>query len=211
MNCSRDAFIACVEAARGDDVLMIPVSLRLLSDQLTPVLAYRRLVAPDERTAPSFLLESVEGGDRQGRHSILGAHPVLQVVARGHEVVVREHGAERTERVDNPMEVARSITSSMRLVHPETTLRDRLPDCFLGGWVGYASYDTVRYVEPTKLDAPPLDDRHLPDLHFGLYDETIIFDHVDRVVHVVHLARVGPGGDAGRAYDEARAAVLTRA
>ena len=135
MNCSRDAFIACVEAARGDDVLMIPVSLRLLSDQLTPVLAYRRLVAPDERTAPSFLLESVEGGDRQGRHSILGAHPVLQVVARGHEVVVREHGAERTERVDNPMEVARSITSSMRLVHPETTLRDRLPDCFLGGWV----------------------------------------------------------------------------
>src|SRR4051812_2741111 len=60
---TKDRFLALVHDARSmhpRDTLVIPVCLRLLDDQLTPVLAYRRLVAPDERTAPSFLLESVE-------------------------------------------------------------------------------------------------------------------------------------------------------
>src|SRR4051812_35911687 len=70
--------------------LMIPLALALLGDQLTPVLAYRRLVAPDERTAPSFLFESVEGGERQGRYSILGSRPVIEVVAYGHETRVTD-------------------------------------------------------------------------------------------------------------------------
>ena len=63
---------------------------RIMSDQLTPVLAYRRLVLPDERTAPSFLLESVENGSSVGRHSFVGAQPGLEVVARGDEVTVIE-------------------------------------------------------------------------------------------------------------------------
>jgi len=57
-NVSRDGFGAAVERERrlgAEETLAIPVALRLLSDQLTPVLAYRRLVAPDEREAPSFL------------------------------------------------------------------------------------------------------------------------------------------------------------
>lgn len=62
--------------------LAIPVSLQLLADSLTPIAAYRRLVAPDPREAPSFLLESVEGGERLGRYSLLGARPILRVVAR---------------------------------------------------------------------------------------------------------------------------------
>jgi anthranilate synthase component 1 len=61
-------------------------------------LAYRRLVAPDERTSPSFLLESVEGGERQGRHSILGAQPSLEVVARGREVRIEDHGRAQHRR-----------------------------------------------------------------------------------------------------------------
>jgi anthranilate synthase component 1 len=80
------------ERARGvpGAVLAVPVAERLLSDQLTPVLAYRRLVSADERTAPSFLLESVEGGERQGRHSVLGAQPALEVLASGTRVTVTD-------------------------------------------------------------------------------------------------------------------------
>ena len=62
------------------------------------VLAYRRLVAPDERTAPSFLLESVEGGEKQGRHSILGARPAVEVLAKQNRVSVENH---RTGERDN--------------------------------------------------------------------------------------------------------------
>ncbi len=56
---------------------------RIFADQLTPVLAYRRLVAPDDRDAPSFLFESVEQGGGVGRYSLIGVRPILEVVARG--------------------------------------------------------------------------------------------------------------------------------
>ena len=77
-------------ARRGN---LIALTRRLMSDQLTPVLAYRRLVSADERTAPSFLFESVENGATVGRHSYLGAQPSLEVVARGHEVTVIDRTA----------------------------------------------------------------------------------------------------------------------
>ena len=84
-NLTRDELEALVAQSppHPGEVVAVPVAVRLLSDQLTPVLAYRRLVAADEREAPSFLLESVEGGERQGRYSILGAQPILEVVAFG--------------------------------------------------------------------------------------------------------------------------------
>ncbi len=79
--------------------------------------------------------------------------------------------------------------------------------------MGYAAYDTVRYLEPEKLKAPNAagwDDRGLPDLVFGIYDELVIFDHVQKTVMVVANAHVPAGRGAGAArktfreiYDEA--------
>jgi anthranilate synthase component 1 len=189
--------------------LAVPIALRLLDDQLTPVLAYRRLVAPDERTAPSFLLESVEGGERQGRHSILGAQPAMEVLARGHDVEIIDHratgGPGHTARAHerDPLDVPRRIARRVRLVMPPLPPGPSplLPACFLGGWVGFAGYDTVRYAEPDKLDprnAPP-DDRRLPDMHWGYYDGVVVFDHVAKLVYVVKIVEV----DAGATRDEA--------
>ena len=59
-----------------------------------------------------------------------------------------------------------------------------------GGLVGYAGYDLVRYYENEKLNDPPKDDRGLPDVSFGLYDELVVFDHVDKTLRVVANARV---------------------
>ena len=71
-----------------------------------------------------------------------------------------------------------------------------LPD-FTGGLVGYAGYDTARYYEPDKLtDTAPKDDRRLPDLSFGLYNELVIFDHVDKTIKVVANADVQGQGIA---------------
>ncbi len=203
-----EAFTHAVEAARAasDRALLVPLSLRLMGDQLTPVVAYRRLVAQDERTAPSFLFESVEGGDRVGRHSLLGAHPCIEVIARAHEteVIDRRSGEPVVERAthDDPMALLTEWSRRLELVDAGD---HRLPPALLGGWVGYASYDTVRYSEPERLpfESAPRDDRALPDLHFGLYDETVVFDHVDKVVHATVLAHVSPGDDIRGAYDEA--------
>ena len=199
-------------AARGRQAhpgktLAIPLAARLLADQLTPVLAYRRLVAADEREAPSFLFESVEGGERQGRHSILGAHPVVAITSSGAGATVRttvqDHiGLCRTvaQESANPLEAVRHAASHVVLIPPSETQRKLFPSSFHGGWVGFAGYDTVRYVEGPSLGHPPRDDRELPDLSFGFYDGVVVFDHVDKLVYVVQLVLVAPEADAPSQY-----------
>ena len=118
-------FAVLVSIARAQhpaSVLAIPIVTRLLSDQLTPVLAYRRLVAADEREAPSFLFESVEGGERQGRYSILGAHPVITVTATrsrtGLATKVCDNIGLSTHtgsvNTSNPLAILREITAPVR-------------------------------------------------------------------------------------------------
>ena len=168
--------------AQNGPVVLIPMYCRLMSDSLTPVLAYRRLVGPDDRMAPSFLLESVVGGDRVGRYSYLGARPAIQLIARGHEVRcidTANPGRTRTYHSDNPLQEMDQTTAQWELAVVEG-----LPD-FTGGWVGFAGYDTVRYLEGEKLPTPPPDDRHLPDLHMGLYRQIVAFDHVQKTTLVI--------------------------
>lgn len=224
-NLTREEFLGLVSAQPPDArTLAVPLSLALLADQLTPVLAYRRLVAPDERTAPSFLLESVEGGERQGRYSILGTRPLAEVVSRGNAgspdvtfqpgapaALTDAHQAPGEPGAPNPLLVPRRLSRSIRLVLPAGPWARPLPACFLGGWVGFAGYDTVRYGEPEKLAGAPRDDRGLPDLHFGFYDGVVVFDHADKLVSLVQLAFVPPGADPGEAYDRAAATLEARA
>lgn len=171
---------------------LVPMVRRVFSDQLTPVLAYRRLVAADERAAPSFLLESVENGDKQGRYSFIGAQPSVEVIAHQHEVTIENHltGERSTQRLDDPLDVPRAITAALRPVMSQS-----LPRAFCGGWVGYAGYDTVRYAEEGKLpfDSAPRDDRGLPDVHLGLYETVAVFDHARKMVYAVHWVRVEEG------------------
>lgn len=202
---SKDQFAAFVEAefARtGAKRAVAPLVVRLLSDQLTPVLAYRRLVAPDERTATSFLLESVEGGERQGRHSMLGARPAIEFVARGHAVRIRRRDEPEGQafQADDPLDELRRCTSDLAFFKPPEVA---LPGAMIGGWAGFASYDTVRYAESEKLntDEAPPDDRHLPDLHFGFYDQLAVFDHAEKVVNAIRLIEVTPDLDVRAAYD----------
>ena len=212
---NQSGFLEAVNSARGESNalsdahrVVIPVAIRVLADQLTPVLAYRRLVSSDQRTAPSFLLESVEGGDQQGRYSILAAHPKLELVAKDSQITVTDHHADdsTTTNEPDPLDALRKLSEHWSLTVPqESTDRNLLPKCILGGWFGYAGYDSVRYAEPTKLslDHAPPDDRNLPDLSFGFYDEVVVFDHVDKLIHLVKLVFVGINDDPATQYAQA--------
>jgi anthranilate synthase component 1 len=170
-------------AGQGNVIAMVR---RLMSDQLTPVLGYRRLVAPDERTAPSFLLESVENGGGVGRHSYIGAQPAVEVIAKGSDVTVINNRTGQTARStqDDPLVVPRALTGGWQVVADDRVFKRSF---FRGGWVGYAGYDAVRYSEPEKLPfaSAPSDDRELPDVHLGLYRQAAAFDHVDKVLYAV--------------------------
>lgn len=214
---NRDQFLRVVNEALPSrpegGFLAIPISVRLLADQLTPSVAYRRLVAEDPREAPSFLFESVENGDSIGRYSLLGVSPSLEVSAQGHLVSVQDHRLQQggsaeiqTEHRGDPLGVLREHVQGITLCRGGADRAGRrLPACPLGGWFGYAAYDTVRYAEPERLNAPPTDDRHLPDMHFGFYDGVVAFDHVSNVLDVVQLAMVGAGDDPIEAYERALA------
>ncbi|KAM5583301.1 anthranilate synthase alpha subunit 2, chloroplastic-like [Rosa sericea] len=183
---------------------LIPLYRSIFSDHLTPVLAYRCLVKEDDRDAPSFLFESVEPGFKDsnvGRYSVIGAQPTIEIVAKENMVTVMDHreGRRTEEIVEDPMTVPQRITEGWI---PQRL--DEMPEAFCGGWVGYFSYDTVRYVEKKKLPfsgAPP-DDRNLPDLHLGLYDNVIVFDHVEKKAHVIHWVQLDQYSSVEEAFND---------
>ena len=88
---------------------VIPVVRRMMGDHLTPVLAYRCLVAQDDRTASSFLFESVENGNEVGRYSFLGAKPAVEIIAKENNVTIHDHeqGIITEIVADNPLAILR--------------------------------------------------------------------------------------------------------
>jgi anthranilate synthase component 1 len=172
----------------------VPIYRQLTGDGLTPVSAFRKI----ERAAPSFLFESVIGGEKVGRFSFLGTEPFLLFEARGLDVTITESA--------NP-ERARRFRSIDPFHELETLIdRHRAPPLgglprFTGGAVGYAAYDAVRYTE--NLPNAPPDDRGLPDLSFAFYDRMVLFDHIRKTVLAVAHAHLGPGNDPNSAYASA--------
>ncbi|MBX3436776.1 MAG: anthranilate synthase component I [Planctomycetaceae bacterium] len=171
-------------------VRFVPIYRQILSDTLTPVSAFHKL----EDDAQAFLFESVVGGERVGRYSFLGSSPFLWLEAYGNEFRVTVDGQTSRQTVADPLQELQALLDAHRAVHLPALPR------FCGGAVGYAGYDVVRYSE--RLPNAPLDDRHLPDLAFGLYDLMVIFDHIRKVVLVVAHVRTDTG-DLETEYESA--------
>ena len=172
----------------------VPVFRQLTGDALTPVSAFARI----ERTAPSFLFESVIGGEKVGRFSFLGTEPFLRFEARGNHVVVSvpgDPGADRSYSSADPFVDLQHLVELYHAVHLPGLPR------FTGGAVGYAAYDAVRYTE--HLPATPRDDRGLPDLSFSFFDRMVLFDHIRKTILVVAQAHLGAGVGLRQAYDSA--------
>jgi anthranilate synthase component 1 len=160
----------------------VPVYRRVLSDVLTPVSAFHKI----DDGGSACLFESVVGGEKVGRYSFLAAEPFMLIEAFDRDVRVARNGRQERVQTDNPLQVLRSHVQAIRVAK----LSDLPP--FVGGAVGYAGYDAVRYVE--KLPNAPPDDRQLPDLSFAFYDHMLVFDNVQKTAIVVVLGRVRPDG-----------------
>jgi anthranilate synthase component 1 len=185
---SSEEFAACLNATAS----CVPIYRQLTGDALTPVSAFRRI----ERAAPSFLFESVIGGEKVGRFSFLGTEPFLKFEARGLEVTIHQgQGPPGKRSSSDPFLDLQELVDRYRAAAVPGLPR------FAGGAVGYASYDAVRYSE--NLPGVPPDDRGLPDLSFAFYDRMVIFDHIRKTILVVAHAHIGPGSDPFSAYDKA--------
>ena len=155
----------------------VPVYRQLLSDALTPVTAFRLL----DDGGSACLFESVVGGEKVGRYSFLAASPIRRFCATRHEIKITDLVTGETEcsKADDPLDAFRSN------FHYRVAEIEGLPP-FVGGAIGYAGYDVVRYVE--ELPNAPEDDRGLPDLDFSFYHTLVVFDHVAKTVTIISLA-----------------------
>ena len=182
---TKKEFIA--KAREGN---LIPVYKEIMADMETPLSAFLKL----ERGKYSYLLESVEGGEKVGRYSFLGSNPERIFMAKGTTITVEEKSKRRSfECASDPLENLAQMMAEYRPVPIGGLPR------FCGGAVGYIGYDAVRYFE--KLPDKNPDDLRLPDLFFVVTDTILIFDHVRHTIKIVSNAHVTDRPE--RSYQEA--------
>ncbi len=145
---------------------LIPVYREIVADAETPVSAYQKL----QKSGGSFLLESVEGGERVGRYSFIGSHPrkVIHV--------------DKTGAGDPLKEIEKEMTQFTPVAVPG------LPR-FTGGAVGFLGYEYIHQIEPS-VPKPERDDLHTPVLCFMITDTILIFDRVSQTMKVVANAHI---------------------
>ncbi len=179
---------------------LIPVFKDIYGDLETPVAAYIKL---SSRSKYSFLLESVEGGEKLARYSFLARDPECVVRVKDHQAeVLRFQGGqksvEKRKFVRSPLELVRELTEGLRFVNIPG-----LPQA-CGGFVGYLSYDAVRFFE--KIPDTQPDDLNLPDMVLMMVKDMVIFDHLHHTVKVVACVQTSAGDDQAalrRKYREA--------
>ncbi len=171
---------------------LVPIYRQLVGDTLTPVTAFHKI----QDGGWSFLFESVVGGERVGRYSFLGSGPFLRFQAWGNKVRIDDcrTGEVRELLSEDPVRLLEKELAPFRAPHIAGLPR------FVGGAVGYAGYDIIRYSE--KLEQPPTDDRQLPDMSFAFYDSMVFFDHINKTLSVIAHAHAN-GNDPRQAYDDA--------
>ena len=179
-------------AAHGN---LVPVYREIMADMDTPVTAFHKI--DDGRH--SFLLESIEGGEKWGRYSFLGSNPSLIVRSKGCRVELLDNGSLTVMNCADPTSALREIISRYRPVETPGLPR------FYGGAVGYLGYDMVRHFE--KLDTGNADTIDAWDSWFMITDSLLIFDNVKQKIQVVANAHLGGEIPLEEAYSRAVARI----
>lgn len=160
----------------------IPVVREVLADLETPLSCYLKLA----RGPYSYLFESVHGGEKWGRYSLIGlpSNTILKVF--GNELVIERNGdVVESRTIDDPLQEVENFHAQYQMPY----LPQELPQLprFTGGLVGYFGYDTVRYVEPRLKASVPADELGNPDILLMASDEVVIFDNLlGKLIFVVH-------------------------
>ncbi len=168
-------------------VNLVPVTREIYGDLETPVSAYMKLSRNEKY---SFLLESVEGGEKLARYSFISRHPECVIRSKGGtaEILSFEHGRGQVSPAGftrTPLEIIRQLLNEYNFVNIPGLPR------FCGGFVGFLSYDAVRFFE--KLPDNTRDDLDLPDMVMMMAKELVIFDHWHHTIKLVSCVEIAPG------------------
>lgn len=170
---------------------LIPVYKEILADLDTPVSAYMKINDGEY----SFLLESVEGGEKWARYCFLGCDPAVVVSSKGNNITVIEKGEKKEKIIEkgNPLSTIKEILARYKPVNVPGLPR------FSGGAVGFISYDMVRFYE--NLPENTVDDLNVPDSQFLITDTILVFDNVSQTIKMVSNAYID-SDDIDGIYEE---------
>ena len=168
----------------------IPLMREALSDLDTPLSVFLKLAAQPN----SYLFESVHGGEKWGRYSIIGLPCATRIEVHGHEITVRSNdGESESVHSQDPLEWIEQYYEQFR-VAPVSGLPG-----FTGGLVGYFGYDTVRYVESRLAGHENPDTLGTPDILLMVSEEVVVFDNLKGELFFIVLADAHEDG-----YDRAQ-------
>lgn len=155
----------------------VPVVREVLADLDTPLSSYLKLADGPY----SFLLESVQGGEKWGRYSIIGlpCKQVLKVWGKQIHIEVDGNVVESFEH-DDPLAFVEEFQTRFKVPELEGLPR------FNGGLVGYFGYDIIRYVEPKLADSCPEDPLGTPDILLMVSDQLVVFDNLSGKLILIH-------------------------
>ncbi len=160
------------EAEKGN---VVPIVRSVLADLHTPVSAFMRIAKAAEK---SFLLESIEGGEKIARYSFLAAHPFITVNSRKRQVIIEKNGKEEVLPDTTLIEFLRRHFSNNKLAR-----RENLPP-LCGGAVGFFAYNAARWFEKV------LDDRKVSeneDAKWMFFRTVLVFDRLKQRIEIVSI------------------------
>ncbi|MBP6058485.1 MAG: anthranilate synthase component I [Nitrosomonas sp.] len=154
----------------------VPVVLETFADLDTPLSIYLKLA----NQPYSYLLESVQGGERFGRFSFIGLPATTRVEARDNTITTVNHGKSETIIVDDTLSFIESYLSQFKVAPCPAGISR-----FCGGLVGYFSYDTVRYIEHKLKGHAKPDTLNTPDVLLLLSEELAVVDNLSSKLYLI--------------------------
>ncbi len=146
----------------------IPLAVESFADLDTPLSLYLKLA----NQPFSYLLESVQGGERFGRYSFIGLPAATRISVRGKQVTLITAAGETTQEVANPLDYIEDYQARFKVAPLSGLPR------FTGGLAGYFGYDTVRYIEPRLNKTAKKDVIGTPDILLMLTEELAVVDNL---------------------------------
>ena len=158
----------------------IPVSVEILADMETPLSVFKKL----GNQPFSYLFESVEGGEKWARYSLIGLPASTVIKVFKNEIQIWEDG-KITEKLtsEDPLKFLEEYQESIKV-----KVNEELPG-FTGGLVGYLGYDCIRYIESRLSQSNLPDPLGTPDALFMLSEEVAVFDNLNNKLHLIVLSK----------------------
>ena len=168
----------------------IPLVAETFADLDTPLSLYLKLA----NKPFSYLLESVQGGERFGRYSFIGLPAETRITVNGNNVTLTQPSGDTAHKVDHPLDYIQQYKSQFKVAPLSGLPR------FTGGLAGYFGYDTVRYIEPRLAKTQKKDDVGTPDILLMLTEQLAVIDNLSgKLTFIVYADTAQP-----QAYQKAK-------